>query len=132
MGANTAELAAIALPMIVVLPTQHLNVMNAWDGILGIIGKIPFINRILTFLIKNWSSKTQKFFSWPNVKAKKLIVPERIGNITPRQIANEAEFIIKDEKYLNSLKNNLLKQRGKKGAVDNLANLIFNLIKKLS
>ena len=132
VGANTAELAAIALPMIVVLPTQHLNVMNAWDGILGIIGKIPFINRILTFLIKNWSSKTQKFFSWPNIKAKKLIVPERIGNITPRQIANEAEFIIKDEKYLNSLKNNLLKQRGKKGAVDNLANLIFNLIKKLS
>ena len=39
VGANTAELAAISLPMLVVLPTQHLNMMNAWDGIFGVIGK---------------------------------------------------------------------------------------------
>jgi len=51
VGANTAELAAIALPMLVVLPTQHLNMMNAWDGIFGVIGKISLINRFLTFII---------------------------------------------------------------------------------
>ena len=45
VGANTAELAAITLPMIVTLPTQHLNVMNAWDGIFGIIGKIPLVTK---------------------------------------------------------------------------------------
>jgi len=52
VGANTAELAAITLPMLVVLPTQHLNIMNAWDGIFGVIGKISFINRFLPFVIK--------------------------------------------------------------------------------
>ena len=62
MGANTAELAAIALPMLVVLPTQHLNMMNAWDGIFGVVGKISFINRFLTFIIKNFYFKKKKFF----------------------------------------------------------------------
>ena len=70
--------------------------MNAWDGIFGIIGKISFINKFFTFIIKNWYLKKKKFFAWPNIKANKLIVPERIGNISPKQIANEALFLIKN------------------------------------
>jgi len=132
VGANTAELASLALPMIVILPTQHLNVMNAWDGILGIIGKISFINKFFTFIIKNWYLKKKKFFAWPNIKANKLIVPERIGEISPKQIANEALFLIKNKKYLKEQKDNLSKQRGKTGAVRKLAYIIFNSIKKLS
>ena len=132
VGANTAELAAISIPMIVVLPTQHLNVMNAWDGFFGIIGKIPLINKLITFIIKYLNSKTNKFFAWPNIKAKKLIVPERIGDITPKQIAKEVLFLINNRKYLQNLKNNLLKQRGKRGAGKKLAHIIINSIKKLS
>jgi len=132
VGANTAELASLALPMIVVLPTQHLNVMNAWDGIFGLIGKNSFINKFFTFLIKNWYLKQKKFLAWPNIKANKLIVPERIGNISPKQIANEALFLIKNKKFLKKQKENLSKQRGKTGAVGKLAYIIFNSIKKLS
>jgi lipid A disaccharide synthetase len=132
VGANTAELAAIALPMIVVLPTQHLNVMNAWDGIWGIIGKIPFINKLLTLIIKNWTLKSKKFFSWPNIKARKLIVPERIGDFSPKQIAKEAEFLMNNREELHNIKDNLLKQRGENGAVKKLAYIIFESIKKLS
>ncbi len=132
VGANTAELASLTLPMIVVLPTQHLNVMNAWDGIFGIIGKISFINKFFTFIIKNWYLKQKKFFSWPNIKANKLIIPERIGNISPKQIANEAIFLIKNKKYLSEQKDNLSKQRGKTGAVKKLAYIIFNAIKRFS
>ncbi len=132
VGANTAELAAIALPMIVVLPTQHLNVMNSWDGIWGIIGKIPFINKLLTLIIKNWNLKSKKFFSWPNIKARKLIVPERIGDISPKQIAKEAEFLMNNLENLQNIKDNLLKQRGENGAVKKLAYIIFESIKKLS
>ena len=132
VGANTAELAALALPMIVVLPTQHLNVMNAWDGIFGIIGKISFINKLFTFIIKSWYLKKKKFFAWPNIKAKKLIIPERIGNISPKQIANEALFLIKNKQYLKDQKVYLSKQRGKTGATKKLAYIIFNSIKRLS
>ncbi len=132
VGANTAELAALALPMIVILPTQHLNVMNAWDGIFGIIGKISFINKFFTFIIKNWYLKKKKFFAWPNIKANKLIIPERIGNISPKQIANEALFLINNKQYLKDQKVYLSKQRGKTGAVKKLAYIIFNSIKSLS
>ena len=41
VGANTAELGALGVPMIVIVPTQHLHVMQAWDGILGLIGRLP-------------------------------------------------------------------------------------------
>ncbi len=131
VGANTAELAAIALPMLVVLPTQHLNMMNAWDGILGIIGKISFINRFLTLIIKFLYFRKKKFFAWPNIKAKRMIVPERIGNISPKKIAKEVLLLIKNRDQLKSISDNLNKQRGDKGASKKLASIIVDSIRKL-
>ena len=131
VGANTAELAAISLPMLVVLPTQHLNMMNAWDGIFGVVGKISFINRFLTFIIKNFYFKKKKFFAWPNIKAKRMIVPERIGNISTIKIAREVLFLIKNKDQLKSIRDNLNKERGDKGAAKKLASIIVNSIKKL-
>jgi len=131
VGANTAELAAISLPMIVVLPTQHLNMMNAWDGIFGVIGKISFINKFLTSIIKYFYFKKKKFFAWPNIKAKKMIVPERIGNISPQKIAREVLFLFKNRDQLKSIGDNLYKERGDKGAAEKLASIIINLVKQL-
>ena len=131
MGANTAELAAIGVPMLVVLPTQHLNMMNAWDGIFGVIGKISFINRFLSFIIKNFYFRKKKFFAWPNIKAKKMIVPERIGNISPRTIAREVLYLMQNRDQLKNISDNLLQERGTKGAAKKLAYIIFNSIKKL-
>ena len=131
VGANTAELAAIALPMLVVLPTQHLNMMNAWDGIFGVIGKISFINRLLSFIIKYFYLKKKKFFAWPNIKAKRMIVPERIGNISPKEIAKEVLFLLKNRDQLNSIRVNLQKERGDTGAAQKLAYMIVNSAKKI-
>ena len=131
VGANTAELAAISLPMLVVQPTQQLNMMNAWDGIFGVVGKISFINRFLTFIIKNFYFKKKKFFAWPNIKAKRMIVPERIGNISTIKIAREVLFLIKNRDQLKSIRDNLNKERGDKGAAKKLASIIVNSIKKL-
>ena len=118
--------------MIVALPTQHLNIVRSWDGIFGLIGRISFINKFLTLIIKNWYLKKKTFFAWPNLKAKKMIVPERIGYVTPKQIAEEAQFLISNKKYLIEQKENLSKQRGRKGAVKKLVYIIFNSIKRLS
>ena len=128
VGANTAELAAINLPMIVVLPTQHLNAMNAWDGIFGIVGKITLLNKIQTFIIKTWYLKHNKFFAWPNIKAKKQIIPERVGNISPKDISDEAIYLLNQENTLLEQKFNLSKIRGKKGAVQKLSDLILEAI----
>ena len=129
VGANTAELAAINLPMIVVLPTQHLNAMNAWDGIFGIMGKINLLNRIQTFLIKRYYLKNKKFLAWPNIKANKQIIPERVGIISPKEISDEVIYLLNKNTILLEQKINLLKIRGKKGAIQKLSNLILDTIK---
>ena len=129
VGANTAELAAINLPMIVVLPTQHLNAMNAWDGIFGIMGKINLLNRIITFLIKRYYLKNKKFLAWPNIKANKQIIPERVGIISPKEISDEVIYLLNKNTILLEQKINLLKIRGKKGAIKKLSNLILDTIK---
>ena len=128
IGANTAELAALNLPMIVVLPTQHLNAMKAWDGIFGIIGKIPLLNRLQTFIIKKWYLKNNKFFAWPNIKANKKIIPERVGIISPKDISDEAIYLINEKNILSEQKINLSKIRGQKGAIKKLSNLILETL----
>ena len=57
-----------------------------------------------------------------------MIVPERIGNISPTQIAEEVLFILNNKSLLAEQKINLLKTRGKNGAVQKLSNLILNIL----
>jgi len=45
-----------------------------------------------------------------------MIVPERIGIISPIKIAREVLFLIKNRGQLKSIRNNLIKERGDKGA----------------
>ena len=128
VGANTSELAAINLPMIVVLPTQHLSVMNAWDGIFGILGKFSLINKLQSLVINKWYLNKQKFYAWPNLKAKKLITPERIGNILPKEIADEALYLLSNKDLLDEQKTNLSQLRGDKGAARKLSSLILETL----
>ena len=60
-----------------------------------------------------------------------MIVPERIGNISPIKIAREVLFLIKNKDHLENIKDTLHKERGDKGAAKKLASLIVNSIKKL-
>ena len=82
-------------------------------------------------MVKYFYFKKKKFFAWPNIKAKRMIVPERIGNISPREIAREALFLMNNKDQLKSMSDNLLKERGSRGAAEKLAYIIFNSIKKL-
>jgi len=50
------------------------------------------------YLYRNITSsfKKKKIFAWPNIKSKRKIVPERIGNISTIKIAREVLFLIKN------------------------------------
>ena len=60
-----------------------------------------------------------------------MIVPERIGNISPRTIARDVLFLFKNRDQLKSIRDNLHKERGDKGAAKKLASIIVNSIKEL-
>tara|TARA_Y100001968_G_scaffold65540_1_gene56336 strand:- start:376 stop:1653 length:1278 start_codon:yes stop_codon:yes gene_type:complete len=130
VGANTAELGSLHIPMIVVVPTQHIFVMEAWDGFIGLIARLPILKWFLSLLISFFKMRNRGFMAWPNISAKKMIVPERIGKITPNQIANEAIDWIKSPSRLSGQKADLEALRGNKGATNKFCQQIIHLLKE--
>ena len=68
--------------------------------------------------------------AWPNISAKRMIVPERVGNITPDQIALEAIDWLNSPSRLYGQKEDLKALRGKKGATKKFCQEIINLLKE--
>ncbi len=130
VGANTAELGSLNIPMIVIVPTQHIQVMQAWDGIVGLIARLPILKWGLGCLISFVKLRKGGFMAWPNISAKRMIVPERIGHITTEQIAEETIHWINSPSRLSGQKEDLQALRGKKGATQKFCKEIINLLEE--
>ncbi|MBE9020244.1 lipid-A-disaccharide synthase, partial [Chroococcidiopsidales cyanobacterium LEGE 13417] len=87
VGANTAELGSLGVPMIVLLPTQQLDAMRAWDGIPGVLVNLPFIGTSMAKVINWLVLQRLGLRSWPNIWAKSEIVPELVGKLQPQTVA---------------------------------------------
>jgi lipid A disaccharide synthetase len=130
VGANTAELGSLNIPMIVVVPTQHIQVMEAWDGLVGLIARLPILKWCLGLFISFMKMRKRGFMAWPNISAKRMIVPERIGHITTSQIANETIDWLNSPSRLSGQKEDLQSLRGKKGATQKFCQEIINLLEE--
>ncbi|WP_353292729.1 glycosyl transferase [Synechococcus sp. M16CYN] len=128
VGANTAEIGALAVPMIVIVPTQHLDVMQAWDGGLGLLARLPGLRRLISILLIFRRVSNGGYFAWPNITAGRKVVPERIGEIMPRQIATEAIEWLASPDRLEGQRQDLRSLRGKPGAIAALAAEVCDLI----
>jgi hypothetical protein len=128
VGANTAELGALGVPMIVLVPTQHLHVMQAWDGGLGILARLPVLRRLLGVALTAWRMRHRGFLAWPNISAGRLVVPERVGAITPEEIAAEAADWLAQPARLEAVRADLRALRGQPGAVEAVARMVLALL----
>jgi len=101
VGANTAELASWAVPMLVVLPTsaEYMSAKVGWDGILGLLnGNRWFSQLINRYMVDRLRRKGQKL-AWPNIWAGAEIVPELWGEISPEFLAHTIiDYLQKPEK----------------------------------
>ncbi|MFM6182568.1 MAG: lipid-A-disaccharide synthase, partial [Dolichospermum sp.] len=86
VGANTAELGALAVPMIVLLPMQQLDAMRSWDGLPGILANLPILGSFFAKIINWWMSKNKGLLAWPNIWAQAEIVPELVGKLQPEEV----------------------------------------------
>ncbi|PSN17324.1 lipid-A-disaccharide synthase [filamentous cyanobacterium CCP5] len=129
IGANTAELGSLGVPMMVLIPSQKLDVMKAWDGIPGILANLPLVGsgfaKLINRLVLQTIFKEGKLFAWPNIWAGKEIVPERLGRITPTEIAAEVVNYLQHPDQLEAMQQNLRAVRGQAGAADKLVDLIL-------
>ena len=128
VGANTAELGALGVPMIVLVPTQHLQVMQAWDGWLGLLARLPGLRALVGVALTAWRLRHRGFLAWPNISAGRQVVPERVGAISPAAIASEAADWLAQPQRLEGMRDDLRSLRGRPGAVAALAALVRELL----
>ncbi|NEQ73719.1 MAG: lipid-A-disaccharide synthase [Okeania sp. SIO2C9] len=128
VGANTAELGSLAIPMIVLLPTQQLDIMRAWDGLPGLLANLPGVGAAFAAGINWLVLRKGKLFAWPNIWAKQEIVPELVGKLTPETIAELVlDFLTHPEK-LAEMRDHLRSVRGQPGAAQKLAEIVLSLL----
>jgi lipid-A-disaccharide synthase len=125
VGANTAQLGALAVPMIVLLPTQQLDAMRSWDGIPGLLANLPGLGAIFAKIINRLVLKQGKLFAWPNIWAKQEIVPELVGELKPEDIGNLVLNYLDHPEQLEAMRKRLRQVRGEAGAAQKLANIVI-------
>ena len=129
VGANTAELTALKVPMIVLLPTQQLDAMRSWDGLPGILANLPGVGTIFAKLINWFVLKQEKLFAWPNIWAGTEIVPELVGKLQPEKVAELALDYLKYPDKLDAMRDRLGLVRGATGAAEQIADIIKQITK---
>jgi lipid-A-disaccharide synthase len=123
VGANTAELGALAIPMIVLLPTQQLDAMRAWDGIPGLLANLPLVGTSMAKVINWLALRRLGLLAWPNIWAKSEVVPELVGKLQPQQVAEFALDFLQHPEKLEQMRSHLRSIRGEPGAAQKLATL---------
>lgn len=135
VGANTAELGALAVPMIVLLPTQQLDAMRAWDGLPGLLANLPgvgtlFAKLINGWLLQHWLIGQNRLLSWPNIWAGREIVPELVGELQPQQVAQLVIQWLDHPEQLQQMRQALQQVRGEAGAAQKLARRVASLVEE--
>ncbi|MBE9039202.1 lipid-A-disaccharide synthase, partial [Oscillatoriales cyanobacterium LEGE 11467] len=134
VGANTAELGSLAVPMLVLLPTQQLSAMRAWDGLPGLLVNLPVVGSGMAKFINGcafvWVSRQAEDsrFAWPNIWAGKQIVPELIGRLETEAVARLACDYLENPERLEEMRSCLRQVRGKPGAAQKLARLVADVL----
>jgi len=124
IGANTAELGALAVPMIVLLPTQQLDAMRAWDGLPGLLANLPGVGSLVAKLINGWFLRKARLLAWPNIWAGEAIVPELVGHLQPQQVAELALNWLEHPHQLEQVRHQLRRVRGAPGAAMAIARIL--------
>jgi lipid A disaccharide synthetase len=114
--------------MLVLVPTQHLHVMQAWDGLVGLVARLPLLRRLFSVALTLWRLRHRGLMAAPNIAAGRQLVPERVGPITPEQIAAEAAQWLAQPSRLEGMAQDLRSLRGSPGAVAALADLVGELL----
>jgi lipid A disaccharide synthetase len=127
VGANTAELGALGVPMIVLLPTQQIDAMRSWDGLPGLLANLPIVGTPFAKVI-NWSFlrfvRRKGLLAWPNIWAQEEIVPELMGELQPQEVGEMVVDFLAHPEKLADIRTKLRNIRGESGAAQKIAQIV--------
>ncbi|MBF2020822.1 MAG: lipid-A-disaccharide synthase [Hydrococcus sp. C42_A2020_068] len=128
VGANTAELGALGIPMLVLLPTQQLDAMRSWDGIPGMLANLPLLGSAFAKAINWLVLKRGRLFAWPNKWAEEEIVPELVGELQAAEVARLVFDYLDNPERLERMRDRLLMVRGQSGASRRIATIVARIL----
>jgi lipid-A-disaccharide synthase len=114
-GTNTAKIAARGIPMVVVFPLNHPEVIPM-EGLADLIGKLPAVGKAFKRWVADTVNKKTEFFALPNQKAGREIVPEIRGTIEPLGVALKVLLLLKDKRSRKRMSEELMEAMGRPGA----------------
>lgn len=92
-GTNTAELAALGVPMLLILPAYRLHALPL-PGLAGHLGSVPIIGPLIKEGVARSYLALRRYWAHPNRLAGRMVVPELIGRITARDVADRLHALL--------------------------------------
>jgi hypothetical protein len=129
VGANTAELGALAVPMVVLVPTQQLDAMRAWNGLPGLLANLPGVGSLIAKGINRYMIKRLGLLAWPNIWAGREIVPELVGRLVAQEVADRLLDYLANPEKLETMRQEMRSVSGQAGAGDRLVELVVDVLK---
>ena len=130
VGANTAELGALAVPMLVLIPLQQIDHIKTWDGIPGLLANLPIVGGRIASFMTHLALKRLGRLAWPNIWAKAEIVPELAGYLQPADITKIVLDWLDHPEKLEQMQTALQQARGQSGAASKLAQLVVDVLRE--
>ncbi len=126
-GTNTAEIGALGVPMIVIFPLDRPESIPL-EGLSELFCRIPVAGGFLKRLAIGLASLRIKYFALPNIRADKEIVPEFRGRVLAKEVAAKAVHCLKDADWLKETGEELKRVMGGRGAAENIAGVVKDLM----
>ncbi len=117
VGANTAELGILGVPMVVVIPTNRWDVMRAWDGVPGLLSALPVVGGAVASFINRRIVGRLGLLAWPNIRAGRMVVPELCRHLTASDLVPVLSEWLDDPERRTRTSIELKEVMGKTGAV---------------
>lgn len=124
-GTNTAELAALGIPMMLLLPTHYLRGVPL-PGLAGHLRNVPLLGPWITQTVAESYLRTRRFWAHPNRRANTAIVPEVIGKFTAAEIADRVSTML--DTSLEPLAHRLRVSMGPSGGAARLVSEVLDAI----
>jgi lipid-A-disaccharide synthase len=121
-GTNTAQLAALGIPMVVSCPTFHAHI-HPLPGIMGFLNQIPGVGRYLKKKAAIAYLKSRPITAHPNIRAGRAVVPEVLGTINAQDVLEAAKSLL--ENGMEKTRRDLLEVMGEPGAADRLTDALL-------